>query len=169
MDTALCFQALRPRQIFLSTPTSFFWDFGDGTTSTARESWYTCLSRTGHLYHHTWCVLNSNLGLQRYHESATLYCILLPVVTAQGDTVCEGRCTASTYRLLTYCHRLQTICGRGQSVADPTATALPQQPRLLDCTTMRLLVTDTNSCTSSDIATVVVINPLVHSPISIPL
>ncbi len=152
VDTALCFQAYDLTNLSLNSD-SFFWDFGDGTTSTAQNPGAHAYPAPG-TYTITLGVLNATLGC---NDTMIRDIVLhpIPVVTAQGDTICEGQ-TASLQvaDVLSPADYLWT-----GSVADPNQPNTSAAPILT--TDYQIAVTDTNGCTSSDMATVVVINPLV--------
>ena len=154
IDTALCFQPYGLDNLSLNSDV-FFWDFGDGTTSTAENPTVHNYTEPG-TYTVTLGVLNSTLGC---NDTMSRDIVLhpLPVVTAQGDTVCEA--DVANVQVLDVIASADYLWSGAVSVANPTATSTTTVPLLT--ADYEILVTDTNSCTSTDMITVVVINPLV--------
>lgn len=156
IDTALCFQPFGFTNQSLNSDV-FFWDFGDGTTSTSQNPAIHTYPAPG-TYTVTLGVLNTTLGC---NDTMMRDIVLhpIPVVTAQGDTICEGQ-TASLQVLDVFSPAVYLWTGAA-SVANSNAPNTSTAPVLT--TEFEVAVTDTNGCTSSDLASIVVINPLVLS------
>jgi len=154
VDTALCFQPYGFTNQSLNSNV-FFWDFGDGTTSTTQNPNTHTYPAPG-TYTVTLGVLNTTLGC---NDTMMRDIVLhpIPVVTAQGDTICEGQ-TASLQVLDVFSPAVYLWSGP-EPVADPNVPNTSAAPVMT--TEFEIAVTDTNGCTSSDFASIVVINPLV--------
>lgn len=153
-DTALCFQPF-PFQNQSLNANVYGWDFGDGTTYTSAQPPIHEFPGPG-TYEVTLGVMNSQLGCtDTMTRAVVLYPI--PVVTALGDTICEGE----TGRLVI----TDSTSSYTYTWAEPWPVvnehaALTYSDPVLT-TAYPVTVVDTNQCTSSDTAIIHVINPLV--------
>jgi gliding motility-associated-like protein len=155
-DTAICFQPYGFTNQSLNSD-SYFWQFGDGTTFTGANPPVHVYPEPG-TYTVSLGVANAQLGC---NDTMIRQVILhpLPEVTAIGDTICEG--DMADLRIT------DIISGADYLWSGPSAVGNPAQP---NTTTQPVLtglftvgVTDSNGCTDTDEATVVVINPPVIS------
>lgn len=152
IDTAICFQPYSFTNQSLNSD-SFFWQFGDGTTFTGENPPVHEYPAPG-TYTVSLGVANAQLGC---NDTLITEVVLhpLPEVTAQGDTVCEGQMASlQVLDVISGADYLwtgtETIIGPNQ----PNATTQPLFTALFNVD-----VTDSNGCTGTDEATVVVINP----------
>ena len=156
IDTAMCLQPV-PLTNASTNANVFFWDFGDGTTSTLPHVGTHTYDTSG-TYYITLGVQNGQLTCT---DTITKAIILYdnPIASIVGDTICEGEVvnlhslhTHPTYSYLWTSNPTFLV----NNDTTPSVYDIPSTT-----TNYYLTITDTNNCTASDFATVMVFNPII--------
>lgn len=156
IDTALCFQPFPITNTSLNSDV-FYWDFGDGNTSTIEEPGEYEFPSPG-TYEVLLGVLNLDLGC---NDTIVKTVVLhpYPVLEAIGDTICED--DIGDLSVLEDEPTATYLWTSVIPVADNSAPFTTSQPQFT--AQYQLSIIDTNSCETVDTAIIHVINPLILS------
>lgn len=155
IDTAFCF-APYPITTQSINADEWYWDFGDGTTSTDENPSIIQYAEAGN-YKVTLGVKNNQLECT---DTIVKDVILHPIpeIEAFGDTICEGIVAnigiINPNNFWTY----NWTSNPTAPITNPNAAITTTQPNIT--TEYSATVLDTNECTNSDMTSVFVLNPL---------
>ncbi|MBL4585455.1 MAG: PKD domain-containing protein, partial [Flavobacteriales bacterium] len=155
-DTAICYAPFPLENTSLNSDV-FFWDFGDGTTSTSSDPGDYEFPGPG-TYEVTLGVLNTALGC----NDTLMKTVVLhpyPELDAIGDTICEG--DVGELSVLNEEPTATYAWSSLELMVDSTVAATTSEPMFT--AEYELTITDTNSCVTIDTTFIGVINPLVLS------
>jgi len=156
IDTALCLQPVPIANTSVNANV-FYWDLGDGFTSTLPHI-VTHSYDTSGTYYITLGVQNSQLTCT---DTITKAIILYdnPIVSIVGDTICEGEVANIKSLYIDTNYNYLWTSSPTFLVNNDTTPSVYDLPNIN--TNYYLTVTDTNNCTTSDFTTVFVYNPII--------